>query len=148
MVYCNRYRLKLSKSDYQCLAVNGEQMSHFIAPDTKAGIQKLYVLVGGREVLYIGITSQSMSSRLRSGFTADGTNGYHGYKWIGKIEQADLLVWCFPNEEQSIIEAVEGELVYLIRNRTGKWPKYQMEIHFHNARPCRQENSCNIRYTW
>jgi hypothetical protein len=31
------------------------------------------------------------------------------------------------------LEAVEAELVYFIREKTGKWPKYQMEIHFHEA---------------
>ena len=129
----NRYKIKLSKSDYQCLAVNGEKISHFIAPDTKAGKQKLYVLKDDSEIFYVGITSRPMSSRLRSSFKADGKHGYYGYKWIGKITRADLLIWCFPDKKQSFTEAVEGELVYLIRNRTGKWPKYQMEIHFHGA---------------
>ena len=129
----NRYQMKLSKSDYKCLTVNGETISHFIAPDTKTGTQKLYVLKNDNEIFYVGITSGPMSSRLRSGFRARGEHGYHGYKWIGKITRADLLIWCFSDKKQSFTEAVEAELVYLIRNYTGKWPKYQMEIHFHGA---------------
>jgi hypothetical protein len=31
------------------------------------------------------------------------------------------------------IEAIEGELVFLIRQRTGDWPRYQNEIHFTNS---------------
>ncbi len=34
---------------------------------------------------------------------------------------------------QSIFKkAFEGELVYLIRRETGKWPHFQNEIHFSN----------------
>jgi len=129
----NRYQIKLSKSDYQCLAVNGEKISHFIAPDTKAGIKKLYVVKNGGEIYYVGITSQSISSRLRYGLKADGEHGYHGYKWKDKITQAELLIWSFPDATQEHVEAIEAELVYFIREKTSKWPKYQMEIHFHGA---------------
>jgi len=127
----NRYELKVSKTDYKCISVNGKTIDHFITPDTKAGIQKLYVLKSGNEIYYIGVTSLSMSSRLRIGYRAKGEQGYHGYKWIGKISRAELLVWCFTESDRSPAEAIEGELVYLVRNRTGKWPTYQMEIHFH-----------------
>ena len=127
----NRYEIKVSKTDYKCTSVNGKSTDHFIAPDTKAGTQKLYVLKNSKEIYYVGVTSLSMSSRLRSGYRAKGEHGYHGYKWIGKISRAELLVWCFTKSHRSRAEAIEGELVYLVRNRTGKWPKYQMEIHFH-----------------
>ena len=127
----NRYEIKVSKTDYKCISVNGNATDHFIAPDTKAGIQKLYVLKNGNEIYYIGVTSQSMSSRLRIGYRAKGEQGYHGYKWIGKISKAELLVWCFTENDRSPVEAIEGELVYFVRNHTGKWPTFQMEIHFH-----------------
>jgi len=65
------------------------------------------------------------------GYRAKGEQGYHGYKWIGKISRAELLVWCFTKGHRPHVEAIEGELVYLVRNRTGNWPKYQLEIHFH-----------------
>jgi predicted GIY-YIG superfamily endonuclease len=127
----NRYQIRVSKTDYRCISVNGKPTGHFITPDTKPGRQKLYVLKNSKEVYYVGVTSLSMSSRLRSGYRAKGEHGYYGYKWIGKISRAELLVWCFTKSHRARAEAIEGELVYLIRNRTGKWPKYQMEIHFH-----------------
>mgnify|MGYP001060251862 CR=1 FL=1 len=127
----NRYEVKVSKTDYKCISVNGKTTDHFITPDTKAGIQKLYVLKNSKEIYYVGVTSLSMSSRLRIGYRAKGEQGYHGYKWIGKISRAELLIWCFTKSHRSHAEAIEGELVYLVRNRTEKWPKYQMEIHFH-----------------
>ena len=53
----------------------------------------------------------------------------------GKIKspQAELLIWSFPDATQEHVEAIEAELVYFIREKTSKWPKYQMEIHFHGA---------------
>lgn len=127
----NRYEVKISQENYLCVSVNGQTTEHFITPDTKRGIQKLYVLKNGDEVYYVGITSQPVSSRLRIGYRANGEKGYHGYKWKSKISKAELFVWCFTESDRDTVEAIEGELVYLIRNRTGKWPTYQMEIHFH-----------------
>ena len=127
----NRYKIQIADSSCRCIEVNGQQITHFVAPDTKSGIQKLYVVRDSKDICYVGITSQPMSSRLRTGFIDDGHYGYHGYKWKDKLKQAELLVWTFPDIAKDSIEAIEGELVYLIRNRTGKWPKYQMEIHFH-----------------
>ncbi len=129
----NRYKLEVSPSYYQCIEVNGNKISHFIAPDTNAGIPKLYTVKNGREIFYVGITSQSISSRLRYGFKAAGEKGYYGYKWKDKIKKAELLIWCFPESTIGHVEAIEAELVYFIREKAGKWPKYQMEIHFHGA---------------
>ena len=127
----NRYKIQIVESSCRCIEVNGQQITHFVAPDTKSGIQKLYVVKDSRDICYVGITSQPMSSRLRIGFIDEGHYGYHGYKWKDKIKQAELLVWTFSHRTKDSVEAIEGELVYLIRNRTGRWPKYQMEIHFH-----------------
>jgi len=129
----NRYRIQIAGSGCCCIEVNGQQTTHFIAPDTKPGIQKLYVVKDSRDICYVGITSQPMSSRLRIGFIDDGHYGYHGYKWKDKLKQAELLVWTFPDIAKDSIEAIEAELVYYIREKTGSWPKYQMEIHFHEA---------------
>jgi hypothetical protein len=79
----------------------------------------------------VGITSQSMSTRLRIGFKADGKTGYWGYKWKNELTNAELYIWSFPSKDKEYIEAIEGELVYYLREQTGKWPKHQMEIHFH-----------------
>jgi len=69
---------------------------------------------------------------LRQGFAAKGEHGYHGYKWKDQ-NTAELLIWGFPDSAPEHVEAIEAELVYFIREKTGEWPKYQMEIHFHGA---------------
>jgi len=125
--------MQIVDSACRCTEVNGRQTTHFIAPDTKRGIQKLYVIRDDKNICYVGITSQPISSRLRVGFIDDGHYGYHGYKWKDKLKQAELLVWALPNRARDSVEAIEGELVYYIREKTGNWPKYQMEIHFHKA---------------
>jgi hypothetical protein len=125
----NSYKLNKSLSGFLPVEVNGEKIEHFISPDTKP-VPKLYVVKNNRDICYVGITSQSISSRLRIGFIDNGHYGYHGYKWKDKIDQADLLIWAF--DKGINIEAIEAELVFFIREKTGKWPKYQMEIHFHH----------------
>jgi len=127
----NRYRIQIIDSACRCIEVNGQQTAHFIAPDTESGLQKLYVVKDSKQICYVGVTSQPMSSRLRIGFADTGHYGYHGYKWKDKLEHAELLVWAFPDRGKDSVEAIEGELVYLLRHKTGRWPKYQMEIHFH-----------------
>ncbi|MFO7773905.1 MAG: hypothetical protein R6V59_08265 [Dehalococcoidia bacterium] len=129
----NRYKIQIVDSVCRCTEVNGQQAAHFIAPDTQSGIQKLYVVKDGEDICYVGITSQPMSSRLRIGFIDDGHYGYHGYKWKDKLRRAELLAWTFPDMARNRVEAIEAELVYYIRKRTGNWPRYQMEIHFHEA---------------
>jgi len=127
----NRYQIQIVDSACRCIEVNGQQTTHFVAPDTELGIQKIYIVKDSKDICYVGTTSQPMSSRLRTGFIDNGHYGYHGYKWKDKLKRAELLVWAFPSVSRDSIEAIEGELVYLIRNRTGRWPKHQMEIHFH-----------------
>ncbi len=97
---------------------------------------KIYILKQGKEILYVGITKMTLSNRFRNGLTASGKNGYHGYAWKSLAtkthsREIDLFVFEFSSEERT--EAIEAEVVYLIRNKTGKWPKYQTEIHFHQA---------------
>lgn len=99
-------------------------------------LPKIYILKKDREILYVGITKMPLSSRFRYGLTASGKNGYHGYAWkaLAKKVQSgviDLFVYVFNSEERT--EAIEAEVVYLTRNKTGKWPRYQTEIHFHQA---------------
>lgn len=92
---------------------------------------KLYVIKKNKEFLYIGITRQSLSSRFRLGFNADGGNGYHGYKWKD-MKRVKVLVWVFDNYNENQIESIEAELVYLVRKQTNRWPRFQNEIHFNN----------------
>jgi hypothetical protein len=42
---------------------------------------KLYVAVANGKPIYVGITRQSIGSRLQLGWNADGSTGYHGYAW-------------------------------------------------------------------
>lgn len=102
---------------------------------------KIYVLKSAQEILYVGYASQSMATRLGQGIRANGLNGYHGYKWK-QLEEVELIVFVFEETFSAIkaemevyksyVEAIEAELVYLIRRETGAWPKYQNEIHFNN----------------
>lgn len=104
----------------------------FLHPDISDNLPKLYVVKHDKDIYYVGITRQDIRKRLRYGFSAKGEHGYHGYMWK-KQDTAELLIWSFPASTQERVEAVEAELVYFIREKTGKWPKYQMEIHFHGA---------------
>jgi hypothetical protein len=92
---------------------------------------KLYVLKRVGTFLYIGITRQSLRSRLHLGFNAEGENGYHGYKWKD-LEDVNLFVWTFSEYNKTQLENIEAELAYLIRVKTKRWPLYQNEIHFNN----------------
>ncbi|MEZ4939196.1 MAG: hypothetical protein R2799_16545 [Crocinitomicaceae bacterium] len=50
--------------------------------------------------------------------------------------EAQVFVITFQQKEdnRAIIEAIEGELVFLIRSLIGDWPRYQNEIHFYSSR--------------
>lgn len=128
----NKYKIKISDLKFVCIEANGEQGKGFVYPDISDKLPKLYVVKHRKEIYYVGITSQDIRKRLRYGFSTQGKHGYHGYKWRNK-NAADLLIWSFPDSTQEHVEAIEAELVYFIREKTGKWPKYQMEIHFHGA---------------
>lgn len=137
------------------LQLNGDKENRIIAgtfcngieakysgPVAKTRVPKIYILKEGNEIVYVGYTSQSITNRFRQGIKASGANGYHGYKWK-QADKLQLLVFVFS---QSLIgnkhdddmrfielaEAIEAELVYIVRNATGKWPAYQNEIHFNN----------------
>jgi hypothetical protein len=95
---------------------------------------KLYVVAAKRKLVYVGITSQSMSSRLRYGFKAKGQGGYYGYAWRNRHTRVSLFVWVAPEGVSSLVlETIEAEVVFLIRRSTGAWPDCQTEIHFHQA---------------
>lgn len=109
--------------------------------------RKLYIVYHNNEILYIGETNTSLKTRFQRGCTSfnylinngKARSGYKGYKWLNKKENSqrilDVSVITFTQEydnNREIIEAIEGELVYLIRNKLGYWPKFQNEIHFSN----------------
>lgn len=119
--------------------LDGKQ-TKFKAPITTRGIPKIYILKVKERIVYIGYTSQSISSRFNGGFRAKGENGYYGYQWK-RYNRLDLTVFCFPpfskveeerEKEEKFAQAVEAELVYRVRKSTGEWPECQNEIHFFN----------------
>jgi hypothetical protein len=124
-----RYQLVLGKNGVQPIEENGKKTDKFSAPVTEKALPKLYAVKANAEVLYVGFTVQSISNRLRGGFQADGTHGYHGYKWKD-LSKVELFVWWFRELSSRQVESIEAEVVYLIRNETGNWPKCQNEIHF------------------
>ena len=97
-------------------------------------LPKLYVVTAAGDIIYVGITKQSMRPRLRLGWQETGQKGYHGYPWRHHHTEATLDNWyqMMPAAISSLldIETVEAEVVYLIRQK-GQWPAYQTEIHFH-----------------
>lgn len=123
--------------------------------------RKLYVVLNlnRTEVYYVGEANTSIRERFNRGFVSYryhqrekiARGGYQGYKWIdlfSSCEKLSVYVLCFPEESiqgdkelerRKYIQAIEGEFVYHVRNRTGKWPLYQNEIHF-------QENGLNKIY--
>jgi hypothetical protein len=106
---------------------------------------KIYLVLEEETIVYVGCTKQSISSRLRYGFSASGNNGYHGYKWRDQYTHVRIFVASFDeplsgiNEQDNayiaFIEAIEAEIVFIVRLETGKWPQYQHEIHFNNIQP-------------
>ncbi len=103
---------------------------------------KIYVLKDKDAFVYVGKTKQAIGTKLRQGFYSFQQNEnnnrqghYGGYKWIKKYMDKTLRLFVFDlgNEfDNTKTEAVEAELVYLIRKTTGKWPLGQNEIHFYN----------------
>ena len=128
----NKYRIRIADGKFQCIEANGEQRQKFLYPDVLDNLPKLYVVKNNKDIYYVGISTQDIRRRLRQGFSAQGEHGYHGYKWKNQ-GVVELLIWSFPDSTQEHVEAIEAELVYFIRRKTDKWPKYQMEIHFHGA---------------
>jgi|SRR5450759_2007562 len=136
-----QYRLSRDESRPTGLftIVDNEGKAKFAYPATST-LPKLYIVtVDGEEApVYVGITRQSMRSRLRYGWTADGRHGYHGYRWRDHPIGLRLDVWCdvdpTSNPPDLDIETLEAEIVFLIREK-GQWPRYQTEIHFHPSTP-------------
>lgn len=140
-----RYQLILSGAeDKRQIVAKLKEGRHtkFVPPLTKNKRPKIYVIKVDKEVVYIGYTSQSITSRLNYGLKAKGKNGYHGYKWKNASDEVELLVFVFERELAgdiekdrgtiNFVEAIEAELVFKHRAEKGYWPKYQNEIHFNN----------------
>jgi hypothetical protein len=115
---------------------------------TVDGLRKLYIILNDEEIWYVGETINPVKVRFQGSFVTHRSyirhgkalsNGYKGYKWITdaeKLGSLKVLAITFPDKDmgKKRIEAIEGEVVYLVRETTGKWPLHQNEIHFWNER--------------
>jgi len=118
--------------------------SGFEAPLTTSG-SKVYLFANKDEIFYVGKTSQkSVTSRFVSAFKASREqriSGFKGYEF--KNHHTDSLLHVFTSADWNKsgpkkgtahwvddAELIEAEVCYLIRRKTGQWPKYQNEIHF------------------
>jgi len=130
------YKLKRTKESNLTprllkLGSRDTRVKTYVTPATK-DISKIYIVRHSQKIIYIGTTKQSISKRMRDGFTAKGEKGYYGYQWRG-LKEVDLIVWFFAKKDNGFIEAVEAEIAYLVRKNTNKWPEHQTEIHFNNS---------------
>jgi len=141
-----KYELKfLASLNYIVKGQNGEEK--FSAPASSKATPKLYVVCDSKVIHYVGITRQSMATRLRQGFNANGVHGYHGYKWKNNADKLELSIWVLENVEPDKayqeLETIEAEIVFLCRLHSNQWPESQHEIHFHKSkefhRKCAQQ---------
>jgi hypothetical protein len=117
----------------KCAVVHPNGMKKFTGR-AAASWPKLYVVVADRKPIYVGITRQSISGRLRLGWNSNGSSGYYGYAWRHRLTAASLFVWYADadhgGESQREMETIEAEIVFAIR-AAGQWPAFQTEIHFY-----------------
>jgi predicted GIY-YIG superfamily endonuclease len=92
---------------------------------------KIYIVKYKDKIIYVGITKMSFSNRLRIGLSPKHQKGYNGYPWKN-LNDVDINILTFDDLTNKYAEAIEAELVYILRNKNNKWPEYQNEIHFRN----------------
>lgn len=95
---------------------------------------KLYIITVKEKIVYVGVTKRAIRSRLYTGLKADGKHGYHGYKWKISSEGKIHLI-ALSHLDKNQMENIEAEFVYLVRQKSGRWPLFQNEIHFNNLYP-------------
>ncbi|WP_167483169.1 GIY-YIG nuclease family protein [Leptospira selangorensis] len=131
-----KYEIRFKKRITKISSLEKKQaLKFFEEPLNTTGVYKIYILRKNNRILYVGQTKRQLRSRLNYGLAAEGKNGYHGYKWKTE-EVAEIIVFYFMDRkyDQELIETIEGEIVYLVRKKTGHWPIFQNEIHFHNVK--------------
>lgn len=112
--------------------------------------RKLYAVFasvkGKEQCWYIGEAATDMRTRFQRSFYAyrhykrldkKVQGGYIGYKWIEPASTLSavrimVVTFCEPDLNRKTLEAIEGQLVFMVRNHTGQWPLWQNEIHFWN----------------
>jgi len=139
----DRYQLTFTADAFTVLCPRGTDKFSGIAT---SNLPKLYIASIGNKPVYVGMTKQSIRSRLRLGWSAKGEGGYHGYAWRRGNSSADLDVWCHIDaisRNERDIKTVEAEVVFLIR-AAGQWPEFQTEIHFYPSSPRHREVAAEI----
>ncbi len=117
---------------------------------------KLYIVSSGGRPIYVGAATIPIKDRLSNGIKPSSKYRYLWSRfpleeltvdvWIVRLNDQDIetmnddpnmqlaMNHTINKEPQDIIlETVEGEVVNLIRQSCEQWPKYQMEIHFHQS---------------
>ena len=126
-----KYVYRLTIKDSKIVGVLSEDKEkHFVAPVIKKS-PKIYLVGKDKAIHYVGITTQSIAARLRYGMNPKHSKGYHGYKWRKDNGNHCLVVWVM--DKNTNVEAIEAEIVFLIRKNKNQWPKHQTEIHFHSS---------------
>lgn len=110
--------------------------------------RKIYIIHDTIDVLYVGEANVSLQTRFRRGtysynasFRKDiPKQPYKGYQWLDRVKnpsrelKVEVIIFSeILDNNRKEIEAIEGELVFLIRKELGYWPKFQQEIHFSNS---------------
>ena len=132
----DRFDLTFDARDFKVASTSGETR---FTGRSAGRIPKLYVMSAQGRPFYVGVTTQPMRARLRLGFKADGSTGYHGYKWRHSLRRATLEIWYHPRPGSDAafrdLETIEAETVFLLRSELKQWPQYQTEIHFYRSTP-------------
>ena len=78
-----RFRITASDEEATSFSIADDSRRTKFSHPLTSTLPKLYVITvkTNPAPMYVGITTQSMRSRLRLGFSADGKGGYYGYEW-------------------------------------------------------------------
>ena len=143
-----RYGLEFRSGYVNAKDENGE--TTFVPPFNAKG-PKLYIISEGGVPIYVGKTTRPILERL-----GDGIRGEYKYLWSHFIRETTLDLWAVKVEESDIgamkddpsmelargnkekqldivLETIEAEVAFLVREVYKQWPKYQIEIHFHQS---------------
>jgi len=107
----------------------------FKQPLSSAG-PKVYVFSSRKEIFYIGKTTQSIGLRFGAAFKASiekRHGGFKGYAFKNHIQFAHLHVFTSDKwnlKDLDDAELIEAEIAFHYRMTSGKWPRFQNEIHF------------------
>src|SRR6266566_306583 len=112
----DRFDLTFDARDFKVASTSGETQ---FTGRSAGRTPKLYVMSAQGRPFYVGVTTQPMRARLRLGFKADGSTGYHGYKWRHSLRRATLDIWYHPRPGSDAafrdLETIEAEAVLVQR---------------------------------